>query len=196
MTVSCLLSHTGKVPVQTISGEVFRLSWRAELWRDDWPELPPESRRWSFVNSPLDVASVVAPNGPLYLGVERGVAGLVAGGNGLASAHDQITGVVGDWWRRGVPYLHSPDWSVTVKDVLHAADEFIPLQLARVRPGDSPAPVDGVQVSVEAGEVDSSPVSQHAVRWPRLPVARYTDARRQLVMMRCVRTSFNAALSC
>ena len=67
--------------------------------------------------------------------------------------------------------------------------------LARVRPGDGPAPVDGVQVCMEKNGVNPSPVPQHAVCWSLLLVTRYRDVRRQFVMMSRVRAPFNIALS-
>ena len=104
------------------------------------------------------VASVVSPDGPPHFSIEHGVAVLIVGGDGMASPHDQLTGVVSDRWWRGVPYLDSSDWSVTVQNGLHTADELVPLYLARVRPGDCPAPVDGVQVCMEKNCVNPSPV--------------------------------------
>ena len=101
----CLLTHAGEVPVQVVSRQVLRLGRGAELRRDDRSELPPEGRRWSFVDSPLDVAAVVPPDGPSGFAVQRCVAPLIARSDGLPGPDDQVAGVVGDRRRRWVPNL-------------------------------------------------------------------------------------------
>ena len=74
--------------------------------------------RAGFFDSPLDVAPVVPPDGPLHLGVQRHVALVVGCSDGLSAFSDELTCFVGDRRRRRISYLDHPHGSVTIQDGL------------------------------------------------------------------------------